>query len=190
MFKSFPSSSKRSLWLRFSHHTCLYFFFHQPLQQVYLTSTPVELTILEILKCLNILWILHSYTIRTWNVCVNSRIPLSSKQFPLHSQSTTNKMLRFSIYFCKTLYVFRTGFTSIIRSSKLHIQRQVLVWPLLLPAASLARLKHVERLTEINKLWNVASCWLYSANVLAMHGPMNVKSYNSVRVGCFQCKRQ
>ena len=26
------------------------------------------------------------------------------------------------------------------------------------------RLKHVERLTEINKLWNVASCWLYSAN--------------------------
>jgi len=32
------------------------------------------------------------------------------------------------------------------------------------------RLKHVERLTERNKLWNVASCWLYSANihVLAM----------------------
>jgi len=26
------------------------------------------------------------------------------------------------------------------------------------------RLKHVQRLTEINKLWNVASCWLYSAN--------------------------
>jgi hypothetical protein len=25
------------------------------------------------------------------------------------------------------------------------------------------RLKRVERLTEINKLWNVASCWLYSA---------------------------
>jgi len=36
-------------------------------------------------------------------------------------------------------------------------------------------LKHVERLTEIKKLWNVASCWLYSANILAMHGPMNVK---------------
>ena len=27
------------------------------------------------------------------------------------------------------------------------------------------RLKHVEHLTEINKLWNVASCWLYSVNV-------------------------
>ena len=26
------------------------------------------------------------------------------------------------------------------------------------------RLKHVERLREISKLWNVASCWLYSAN--------------------------
>ena len=37
------------------------------------------------------------------------------------------------------------------------------------------RLKYVERLTEINKEWNVASCWLYSANILAMHGPMNVK---------------
>jgi len=36
------------------------------------------------------------------------------------------------------------------------------------------RLKLVERLTEINKLWNVASCWLYCANILAMHGPMNV----------------
>jgi len=49
-----------------------------------------------------------------------------------------------------------------IRSSKLHLQRQVFVRPLLLPAASLARLhpddgwknrlKHVERPTEINKL--------------------------------------
>ena len=37
------------------------------------------------------------------------------------------------------------------------------------------RLKHVERLTEINEFRNVASCWLYCANVLAMHGPVNVK---------------
>jgi len=40
------------------------------------------------------------------------------------------------------------------------------------------RLKHVERLTEKNKSWIVASCWLYSANILAMHGPMNVKFTN------------
>jgi len=95
--------------------------------------------------------------------------------------------------------MFQTSFPSIISSSKLHIQRQVFVRPLLLPAANLARLaagssngltlyvqfcdpgdgrktrlKHVERLAEIN-LRNVASCWLYSENILAMHGPMNVK---------------
>ena len=69
------------------------------------------------------------------------------------------------------------------RSSKLHIQCQVFVRPILLPAASLAGLtlyvqfwapddgrknclKHVQRLTEINKLWNVASCWLYCANII------------------------
>jgi len=44
------------------------------------------------------------------------------------------------IYFCKTLYMFQTVFPSIIRSSKLHIQRQVFVRPILLPAASLAGL--------------------------------------------------
>ena len=32
------------------------------------------------------------------------------------------------------------------------------------------RLKHVEHFTERNKLWNAASCCLYSANILAMHG--------------------
>jgi len=45
--------------------------------------------------------------------------------------------------------------------------------------------KHVERLTEINKLWNVASCSLYSANILAMHGPMNVKHPSSVKNSIF-----
>ena len=79
--------------------------------------------------------------------------------------------------------MFQTGFPSIIRSSKLLIQRQVFVRPILLPAASLAgmkhpdqassrsdqyltlyvqflapddgrknRLKHIEHLTDINKL--------------------------------------
>jgi len=40
------------------------------------------------------------------------------------------------IYFCKTLYLFQTAFPSVIRSSNLHIQSQVFVRPLLLPAAS------------------------------------------------------
>ena len=116
-------------------------------------------------------------------------------------QPTRRKVSQF-IYFCNTLYKFQTVFPSIVRSSKLNIQSQVFVRPLLLPAASLVssrwqyssdkcptlyvqfwapddgrknRLKLVQRLTEINKLWNVASGWFYSANVLAMHGPMNVK---------------
>jgi len=41
--------------------------------------------------------------------------------------STTNKTQCFTIYFCKTLYMFQTVFPSIISSSKLHIQRQVAV---------------------------------------------------------------
>ena len=37
-------------------------------------------------------------------------------------------MRLFSIYFCNVLYMFQTVFRSIIRSSNLHIQRQVFVW--------------------------------------------------------------
>ena len=57
----------------------------------------------------------------------------------IYSQSTTNKMQRSSnlfICFCKTLYMFQKCCTSIIRSTKLHIQRQAFVRRLLLPAAS------------------------------------------------------
>ena len=126
---------------------------------------------------------------------------LSVANITVFSHSTTNKCdVSQFIYFCKTLYMFLTGFPSIIRSSKLHIQRQVFVRPLLLPAASSLyvqfwapddglknRLKHVQRLTEINKLRNVASCWLYSANILTMHGLMNVKLWFSLlyRAYCF-----
>jgi len=66
---------------------------------------------------------------------------------------------------------FRRFFPSIIRSSKLHIQRQTNTWRCMCSLKLLmmdrkTRLKHVERLTEIKKLWNVASCWFYSANIL------------------------
>ena len=47
--------------------------------------------------------------------------------------------------------------------------------------------KHVERLTEMNKLRNVASFWLCFANILAMHGPMNVKLTLSYFI-CFKFK--
>jgi len=39
--------------------------------------------------------------------------------------------------------MFQAGFPSIIRSSKLHIQCQVIVRPILLPAASLAGMEQV-----------------------------------------------
>ena len=78
--------------------------------------------------------------------------------------------------------MFQTVFSPIIRSPKLHIQRQAFVRPLLLTAASLARLaaggsngltlyvqfcaldggrknrlKHVERITEINKFEKICT---------------------------------
>jgi hypothetical protein len=44
-----------------------------------------------------------------------------------------HQLLKF-IYFGVTLYVFRTVFLSIIRSSRLYIQQQVYVKQILLPA--------------------------------------------------------
>jgi hypothetical protein len=51
-----------------------------------------------------------------------------------HSHSTTNKMHLLSqiIYSCKMLYVFRTVFPSIIRSSKLRTQQRYMSKQLLL----------------------------------------------------------
>jgi hypothetical protein len=42
-------------------------------------------------------------------------------------------------------------------------------------------LKHVEQFPDINKLCNVASCWIYTYiwNILTMHRPINVKSPNN-----------
>jgi len=37
------------------------------------------------------------------------------------------------------------------------------------------RLQHVGLLTGISELRKVASCWLYSENILAMHGLTDVK---------------
>jgi len=56
--------------------------------------------------------------------------------------------------------MFQTVFPSITWSSKLHIQR-----------------------SQYCLLWNVASCWLYSANILALHGPVNVTFMKNVYVG-------
>jgi hypothetical protein len=55
-----------------------------------------------------------------------------------YSYSKTKQMNQFFnfIYFCITLYMFRTVFQSIIRSSELYIQQQAYVKQLLLRAAS------------------------------------------------------
>ena len=75
--------------------------------------------------------------------------------------------------------MFQTVFLSVIRSTKLHIQRQsclTLYVQLCAPDDGRKnRLKHAEGLTEINKIEKRCICWLYSENILAMHGTMNVK---------------
>ena len=63
------------------------------------------------------------------------RVYKEKQQVQCYQHSTTNKMRPFSI-----CYMFQTGFPSIIKSSKLHIQRQVFVRTMLLPAAIPARL--------------------------------------------------
>ena len=86
----------------------------------------------------------------------------------IYSYSTTNKMHLLSqiIYSCKTLYMFRTVFPSIIRSSKLRIQQRYMsnsCCYLLLSGmrwnsmefrapddGRKNRPKHVERFTRIN----------------------------------------
>ena len=54
------------------------------------------------------------------------------------------------IYFCKTIYMFQTVFPSIIRSLKLHIQRQAFVIPLLVPAASSRSLYWSDKYLKLN----------------------------------------
>ena len=51
-------------------------------------------------------------------------------------QSITNKMQRYTVYFCKLLYIFRVDPPPIIRSLTLYVQHLVFVTPLLLPAAT------------------------------------------------------
>jgi len=83
----------------------------------------------------------------------------------IHRVQPTRCNVSTFIYFCKTFYMFRTVFPSIIRSSKLHIQRQVFVRPI--PdavCAVLISLWWTEKPSETcrTSYRNVASCWLYS----------------------------
>jgi len=106
------------------------------------------------------------------------------------SHSTSNKMQCFSIYLfisVRRSTCFRRFFRpssgiqnclaglAVCSSNGLTNTWRCMCGFELLMMDGKTRLKHVERLTEINILWNFASCWLYCANILAMHGPVNVE---------------
>jgi len=92
------------------------------------------------------------------------------------------------IYFCKTLYMFQAVFffhhqelktahtasgicqnipyrLAAVSNGLTNTWRSMCSFELLMMEGK-TRLKHVEHRTEINKMRNVASCWLYSANIL------------------------
>ena len=102
------------------------------------------------------------------------------------------------IYVCKPLYMFRVVSPPIIRSSchcihswSVPVQsrsRQVHVAVTVLPIRDAVDTvtwapddgwryhpKHVERFTDINKLYTVASCWTIIGIYFTTHGPLNVK---------------
>jgi len=69
----------------------------------------------------------HNLTLSEYLYChIRSLMEYLSQILASHTYCTTNKIPLLSqiIYSCKTLYMFRTVFPSIIRSSKLHIQQR------------------------------------------------------------------
>jgi hypothetical protein len=93
-------------------------------------------------------------------------------------QYISNKMQRYTIYLCLETALHVSGGTSTHHQQRiqLYLQHLVFVTPLLLSAAIVEELepvvcapddgwkyhlKHVEQLPDINKLCNVASCWIY-----------------------------
>jgi len=98
-------------------------------------------------------------------------------------------------YFGMTLYMFRTVFPSIIRSSRLYIQQQAFVCLLASRQQYLCdkclllyvqswnpddgrkdHPKHVECHSKIKYIWCIgAPTWFYYRNNITMHDPMNVK---------------
>jgi len=74
----------------------------------------------------------------------------------MHLQSTTNEMQRFSIYLVhKMLYMFQAVPPPIIRSTKLYIQLQLFVRPMVLTAAIMEDLFSLMMLNIRNVAGNV-----------------------------------
>ena len=78
-------------------------------------------------------------------------------------QYISNKMKRYTAYLYLETAVHVSGGTSTNHQehTQLFLQHLVLVKPLLLPAAIVEEVEHVEQFPDINLMCNVASCWIY-----------------------------
>ena len=119
----------------------------------------------------------------------------------IYFHSKINQMhqcLKF-IYFYVTLYMFRTVFPSIVRSSRLYIQQQAYVNQILLLLAVYSREllmmdgktvpKHVDY-SKIKSIWDIgASGWFYYKNRItttSLHFSANVLKYCAILLYCHQ----
>ena len=111
--------------------------------------TPIRTKIWSMNKSTSLYTVLHMHTKYTLTPIILLIIFYKNakqiRRFGVHKSVLRNIFLQYNqqdapvsqiIYSCKTLFMFRTVFPSIIRSSKLHIQQQACVIQLLLPAAS------------------------------------------------------
>jgi len=125
----------------------------------------------------NIIGYVHTSYLQTKNIAFSEGNILSSVRFNVSiltawlTQNFNCKMFYFPLQFIWT--VTSNLFLTMSLQSDKYLTLYVQFWAP--DDGRKARLKHVEYLIGINKLRNIMSCWLYSENILAMHGPMNVK---------------
>ena len=145
------------------------------------------------------------YFILGWqSTCFGRSFRPSSR---VHDCTYSNRHLsnRCCCLLADTFYMFRTVFPSIIRSTKVYIQQQAyvkqllsgnemelqfrLVWHMPVAVYTLfnswwwtERPSETCRLSSQNKinLIHLIHSWFYYRNNITMHGPMNVKSFESI----------
>ena len=85
-------------------------------------------------------------------------------------QYTSNKMQLYTVYLYLETALHVSGGTSTHRQERiqLYLQHLVFVTPLMLPAAIVEELEHVEQFPDINKLCNVAACWIYVGKYIGL----------------------
>ena len=120
------------------------------------------LTIINTFYCI---WYVEKFTGRITHKIITRDLIVYSKIYP-----TKCNVIQF-IYIWKLLYMFRVVSPPIIRSTHNCIYS---IWYLSNRYCYLP-LPTVEQFPDINKLCNVASCWIYIRIYLRMHGPLNVR---------------